>query len=176
GERKGEERDAPRAQREHRLARDHRLWPQERIPGGDAGAGQGGRFLPREVRGDFHGPLLVEEGTLREHAVESAAELVDDVPLHLTVAPAREVATGHPVAYLETRYRVARGHHLAGAIAQGDHAAPGRQRVRPREDECVPLVQRRRVDTDQNLRGAKFGLVTLADDDAIGASELVELI
>src|SRR5262249_22833915 len=132
GERKGEERDAPRAQREHRLARDYRLWPQERIPGGEAGAGEGGRLLPREVRGDFHSPLLVEEGTLREHAVEGAAELVDDVPLHLTVAPAREVATGRPVAYLEPRDRVARGHHLAGAIAQGDHAAPSRQALHQR--------------------------------------------
>jgi hypothetical protein len=176
GELKGEEGDAARAQREHGLAGDHRLWPQERIPGGDTGAGQGGRLLPCEVRGYLHRPLLVEEGMLREHAVEGAAELVDDVSLHLAVAPAREVTTGHPVAHLEPRDRVARGHHLAGAVAEGHHAAPGRQRIRPGEDEGVPFVQRRRADTDQDLRGSGLGLVTLAQDDTIGASGFVELI
>src|SRR5262249_61272907 len=108
----------------HGLAGDDRLWPQERIPGRDTGAGQGGRLLPREVRGYLHGPLLVEEGMLCEHAVDGAAELVDDVPLHLAVAPSREIATGYPVANLEPRDRVARRHHLAGAVAEGHHAAP----------------------------------------------------
>src|SRR4029453_14816733 len=41
-----EERDAARSQREHALARHHRLRPHERIPGGDTGAREGGRLLP----------------------------------------------------------------------------------------------------------------------------------
>src|SRR5262249_56852575 len=113
GELKREEGDAARAQGEHGLAGDHWLGPQERIPGGDTGTGQGGRLLPRKVRGYLHGPLLVEEGMLGEHAVEGAPELVDDVPPYRTVAPAREVAAGHSVAHLESRDRVAAGHHLA---------------------------------------------------------------
>jgi hypothetical protein len=176
GELNRKEGDAARTQGEHGLAGDHRLRPHERIPGGDPGAGQSGRLLPREVCRDLHGPLLVEEGMLSEHAVEGAAELVDDVPLHHAVAPVREVAAGHSVAHRESRDRIARGHHLAGAVAERDHAAPGRERIRPREDEGVALVQRRRVDTDQDLRGARLGLVTLAQDDAIEASDLVELI
>src|SRR5262249_8115483 len=133
-------------------------------------------LLPGQVRGDLHGPLLVEEGILREHAVEGAAELVDDVPLQLAIAPAREVATGHPVADVESRYRIARGHHLTRAVAEGHHTKLGRQRIRPGEDERVPFVQRRRVDTDDYLGGARLGLVPLTEDDTVGASELVELI
>src|SRR5215468_6258062 len=99
---------------------------------------------------------------LREHAVEGAAELVDDVPLHLAVAPACEVATGYPVTHLETRDRVAHGYNLAGAVAEGHHPALGWQGIRSGQDERVPFVQRRRVDTDQDLRRAGLGLVALA--------------
>src|SRR5262249_29698039 len=129
-----------------------------------------------QMRGNLHRPLLVEHGKLGEHAVERAAELIDDVPVHPAVAPAREIATGHAIADPEACDRIADGHNFPRTVAEGNHSLLRGQRIGARENERVSLVERRRVDSDHDFRRAGLRILSRTHDDTVDASDLVEVI
>jgi hypothetical protein len=54
---------------------------------------------------------------LREHAVERAAELLEDVVVDRAPFPAREIVAGDAIAQTKTRHVLADRDHFTGAIA-----------------------------------------------------------
>ena len=108
-------RDAAGAQHEQGVAGPEPALLDEGAPGGDRGAGQGGRLLVGEVGGHEHDPVLVQDDVVGEHAVEGTAEggeqlgLVGRPPeIHLWAKlPATRSPDLHP------RHAVADRHHLA---------------------------------------------------------------
>src|SRR5262249_35754248 len=67
-------------------------------------------------------------------------------------------------------------HHVTGAVAQWHHTLLHGQRIGARENEGVPAVERRRVDADGYLRRPGSPMLSLAQDDAVDAADLVEMV
>jgi hypothetical protein len=173
----GEQRERARAEREHRLAGQQGVASRDRVPGGDAGAGQTGRLLPAEVVGGAYGGVLVEADVLGEHAGEGGAGLVDDGGGDPAVDPVREVGAGDAVADGEPRDLVPHRDHLPGAVAQRNLVRGRGERVLPVQDQQIAPVEGHRAHTDDDVAGAGVGAVgRVAGDDAVDAAGCVQVV
>jgi hypothetical protein len=113
----GEDRHAARAQDLYDVAGSDVADLDQRMPGREAGAGQGRPFLEAHARGQLDHAVLFEHGELRQHAVDRAAHrrglcrLVDRA-----ADPFLHEAAGDPVAHLDPADAGADRDHLAGAV------------------------------------------------------------
>ncbi|KUM26839.1 hypothetical protein AU467_19040 [Mesorhizobium loti] len=126
--------------------------------------------------GQPHGPLLVEQGVFREHAVQRAAELVDDARMHAPVDPAREIAAGDALADGKAHDAIADRRHLAGAVAQRNDARPRGQRIGAVEDHCVAPVDRGGTHPHHDLMRARLRHRLLPQHQLLDASLLLKSI
>ena len=117
GELQAEDRDTAGALHQHRVAGGDLAVFGERVPRGDAGAGQARAFLVRQMRRQLHHAVFFQHDVFGEHAVDAAAERAGvGVGRCEAAGPALEEIAGHAIA----------GFHLDDAVA--DLRSPRRRR------------------------------------------------
>jgi hypothetical protein len=126
--------------------------------------------------GDPYSPFLVQEGQLRQHAVERASELVEDIGGDRTAFPAREVVAGDAVAKPKSGDLIADLDDLPSAVAERYDSGACAKGVRATQDEQIALIQRRSAYPDDDFMRAWIRRLALPLNDAAGVSGFLELV
>jgi len=106
--------------------------------------------------GQSHRPLFVEHGTLSQHAVQCAAELVDQPGIDAAIDPAGEVAAGDAVADGKAGDGIADRDDVTGAVAQRHDALARWQRIGAAKDQCVAAIERGGPHSHHDLMRFRF--------------------
>ena len=116
----------PVAQNEDRVAGFDPPGGDDGIPGGDAGAGQGGGLLEAEVLGDLDHALFPKQNLLGERAVDVAAESAFELfRCGIAVEPVLEKDAGDAIADRDLRYSLANSGDDSGATLNRESDAAG---------------------------------------------------
>ena len=154
GELQGEDRDAARALHQHGVARLDAADLDQRMPGRDAGAGQGGAFLEAQACRQLHHAILFQHRKLGQHAVDRAAHRRGRSAAS-SIAPPTHLCMKQPATRSPTLSRVTPGptrDDFARAVRQRDQVGLGRgARVVALDGDQVAVVERRRAHTHQHL-------------------------
>lgn len=124
--------------------------------------------MPVEMVGQPRRPLFVENGVFGQHAVQRAAELVDEPGIDAAVDPAGEIAACHAIADGKAGDGIADGDNITGPIAQRNDAVARRQRIRTVEDHRVAPVERGGANAHHDLMRFRLRLRRVAHHQAFG--------
>ena len=159
-----EHRDATGAEQQHCGSRPQPLSLHERVPGRQAGAGQGRGLLVGPAARGRDDAGRGQHDRLGQHAVDGTAEGRIVMPgLDAAIEPVLEEAPGDMVAHGHAAHAFAHGAHHPRAVGERDPVS------RSARDEQVSEVQRGRAHQHDDLTGTRRRLGELADRQAVDA-------
>ena len=171
GELQGEDGDAAGALDLHDVTGLEIADLDQRMPGGEAGAGQGGAFLEAHACWQLHHAVFFQNGKLGQHAVDGAAHgrghgcIVD-----VAADPLLHEAAGHPITHLHAADARTNGDNFAGPIRQGNKVwLGGRSRVLRLDGQEITVVERGRAHPDKHLARTRCGVGPVNEGERIDA-------